>query len=79
MAKPIVTKHEPGHPDFDALETAKHLNQRIESFTNPFGLCAYWNAKKNRERLKLLPEKWKDELERRFERNLATLNNAGPY
>ncbi|MDN3273368.1 hypothetical protein QWJ07_03875 [Frankia sp. RB7] len=79
MAKKVVTTLEPGHPDFDALATAKHLSERMGSFPTPMALSCYWNAKKNQERMKLLPEKWRDELWRRYQQNIDTLNNAGPY
>lgn len=77
MAKSPDPKTEPGHPDFDALATARHLTNAIQFHQTPQGLLAYWNQKKNQNRLKLLPAKWSEELERRFQFQLDVLNNVG--
>jgi hypothetical protein len=68
---------EPGHPRFNALATAKHLTRAIEMHSTPQGLLAYWNQEKNRKRMALLPDNWREELERRFQFQLDVLNNAG--
>lgn len=68
---------EPGHPQFDVLATAKHLSYSIGVHGTPQGLISYWNQEKNRKRMALLPEKWRVELERRFQFQLDVLNNVG--
>lgn len=62
---------------FDALATAKHLTYSIEVHGTPQGLLTYWSQPKNKRRLALLPEKWREELERRFQHQLDVLNNVG--
>ena len=79
MGHAIVTKHEPGHQDFDALATAKHLNTMIESFSKPNGLMAYWGTAKVQARLMHMKQSWRMELQKRYENQLDILNNAGPY
>jgi hypothetical protein len=51
--------------------------RRLVTHNTPQGLLSYWNQPKNRDRLKLLPAKWAEELEKRFNNQLDVLNNAG--
>lgn len=69
---------EPDSKCWNPLSAARRTNSQLQDFTHPGGLIRYWNAPKVRSRLKALPDKWRDELERRFQERLAALNDAGP-
>lgn len=69
----------PAAEEFDPVKTGEHLTARILSFQHPAGLIAYWRQNLNRLRLLAMPENYRRELERRYEKRLEALNDAGPY
>jgi len=70
---------EPGSPFWKPISAALRTNAQIKDFTHPGGLIRYWNTPKVRQRLKALPDRWRAELERRFQQRLAEINDAGPH
>jgi hypothetical protein len=79
VSRKINSALEPGDDKFNPVEVGKHLTVRLNEFSTPMALSCYWYAPKNKERLKLLPNKWQDELNRRYYERLNTLICDGPF
>lgn len=71
-------KLNPVFDEFDPIFTGRYLTSRIQSFTHPTGLIAYWRTGIVRLRLSAMPKEWRLVLERRYTERLEAINENGP-
>lgn len=69
---------EPNSSYFKPLSVARYLNAKLDEFRHPAALSCYWYARKNKARREALPERWQQELTRRYYARIDALCQAGP-
>jgi hypothetical protein len=70
---------DPASPYFKPVWAARYLNAKLNEFQRPNALSVYWYQRKNQQRREALPEKWQQELTRRYLARIDELCQAGPY